>query len=92
MARYTAKNYVMNPDTELVCVCDLDEERARSIANQYGVMAYTDMQTMLHNEEIDIVSIATAGEENGGHHYAPAIMAIEAGKDVLVEKNLSPII
>ncbi|WP_342045260.1 Gfo/Idh/MocA family protein [Bacillus sp. OTU530] len=83
------QNYVMNPDTELVCVCDLDEERARSIANQYGVMAYTDMQTMLHNEEIDIVSIATAGEENGGHHYAPAIMAIEAGKDVLVEKPIS---
>ena len=89
IGRIHCQNYVMNPDTELVCVCDLDEERARSVANKYGVMAYTDMQTMLRNEEIDIVSIATAGEENGGHHYTPAIMAIEAGKDVLVEKPIS---
>lgn len=83
------QNYMANPDTELVCVCDLVEERAKIVADQYGIRAYTDMKTMLNNEEIDIVSVATAGKENGEHHYIPTIMAIEAGKDVLVEKPIS---
>jgi UDP-N-acetylglucosamine 3-dehydrogenase len=81
--------YSQNPNVELVAVCDLIEERAQAMADLHGTKAYTDMNVMLENEEIDIVSIATAGEENGGDHYLPAITAIEAGKDVLVEKPIS---
>ena len=83
------RTYSENPDVELVAVCDLVRERAEHMANLYGTKYYSDMKTMLEEEEIDIVSIATAGEENGGHHYLPTIMAIEAGKDVLVEKPIS---
>lgn len=81
--------YSQNGDVKLVAVCDLIEERAQAMSELYGAKAYTDMKTMLDNEEIDIVSVATAGEENGGDHYGPAVMAIEAGKDVLVEKPIS---
>ncbi|MGP4038687.1 Gfo/Idh/MocA family protein [Gracilibacillus sp. D59] len=81
--------YSENPKVELVAACDLIEERAQAMADLYGAQAYQDMGTMLENEEIDIVSIATAGKENGGDHYRPAVMAIEAGKDVLVEKPIS---
>lgn len=81
--------FSQNPDTQVVAVCDLVEERAQAMAGEYKAKPYTDIQTMLNNEDIDIVSIATAGEENGGHHYIPAILAIEAGKDVLVEKPIS---
>jgi UDP-N-acetylglucosamine 3-dehydrogenase len=83
------QTYSENPDVQLVAVCDLVQERAEHMAKSYGTKFYTDMKTMLENEEIDIVSIATAGEENGGHHYLPTITAIEAGKDVLVEKPIS---
>jgi len=89
IGRIHCQNYMVNPDTKLVCVCDLIEERAKAIADQYGIRFYTDMKTMLSNEEIDIVSVATAGTENGGHHFTPTILAIEAGKDVLVEKPIS---
>ncbi|MGY4691039.1 Gfo/Idh/MocA family protein [Salibacterium sp. K-3] len=75
--------------TELVAVCDLLKERSQNAAKQYNANSYTDVRVMLENEEIDIVSIATAGEENGSHHYTPAMIAIEAGKDVIVEKPLS---
>ncbi|WP_163537538.1 Gfo/Idh/MocA family oxidoreductase [Gracilibacillus sp. YIM 98692] len=81
--------YSENPNVVLVAACDLIEERAQAMADLYGTQAYQDMGTMLEKEEIDIVSIATAGEENGGDHYRPAVMAIEAGKDVLVEKPIS---
>ncbi|MDC3415912.1 Gfo/Idh/MocA family protein [Aquibacillus salsiterrae] len=81
--------YHLHPETMLVAVCDLVEERAKHAAEAYGVACYTDLQRMLEVEEIDIVSVATAGEENGSHHYLPVMTAIKAGKDVLVEKPIS---
>ncbi len=81
--------YHLHPDTKLVAVCDLVEERAQLMADKYDATCYTDLDKMLDSEEIDIVSIATAGEENGSHHYLPVMTAIEAGKDVLVEKPIS---
>ncbi|UOQ50372.1 Gfo/Idh/MocA family oxidoreductase [Gracilibacillus caseinilyticus] len=81
--------YRENPDTELVAVCDLLEERAQAVATNYQTKAYTDLDALLDKEEIDIVSVATAGVENGSHHYTPVMAAVEAGKDVLVEKPIS---
>lgn len=81
--------YARHEETQLVAVCDLMEERAREAAAAFSVAAYTDLGHMLEREEIDLVCVATGGEEKGSHHYAPAMLAIEAGKDVLVEKPLS---
>ncbi|UOQ45798.1 Gfo/Idh/MocA family oxidoreductase [Halobacillus salinarum] len=81
--------YSQNPDVELVAVCDLIEERAQEMADLYGSKVYTDIEVMLNKEDIEVVSIATAGEENGGDHFRPAVCALEAGKDVLVEKPIS---
>ncbi|WP_248926142.1 Gfo/Idh/MocA family protein [Paenibacillus hamazuiensis] len=81
--------YKDHPDTELVAVCDLLEDRARQAAEAFQTKAYTDLSAMLANEEIDMVCVATGGEEKGSHHFAPVMAAIEAGKDVLVEKPIS---
>jgi UDP-N-acetylglucosamine 3-dehydrogenase len=81
--------YSRNPETQLTAVCDLMEDRAIAAAKQFGSKAYTDLKILLEKENVDMVSVATAGEENGSHHYAPVITAIKAGKDVLVEKPIS---
>ncbi|WP_217708475.1 Gfo/Idh/MocA family protein [Metabacillus schmidteae] len=81
--------YMENQDAKLVAVCDLNEELAKAAAHEFNVHSYTDLHKLLEKEEIDVVSIATGGKENGSHHFSPAITAIEAGKDVLVEKPLS---
>ncbi len=81
--------YHQHNDTELVAVCDLIKNRAQQMAETYHTACYTDLEKMLETEEIDIVSIATAGVENGSHHFKPAMTAIKAGKDVLVEKPIS---
>lgn len=47
------------PEAELVAVCDVDPERARSGAATFGGRAYTDAAEMLANEELDFVDIAT---------------------------------
>ncbi|GMA61199.1 Gfo/Idh/MocA family oxidoreductase [Alicyclobacillus fastidiosus] len=81
--------YDQCPDTELAAVCDLVETRVAQAAAEFRTKAYTDLRTLLREEDVDVVSIATSGVEGGSHHYAPAMLAIEAGKDVLVEKPLS---
>jgi len=83
------RTYRQHPDTELAAVCDLMPERAQKAGLEYGVPAYTDMAEMLAKEPIDVVIVATSGMEKGSHHYAPVMAAIEAGKDVLVEKPIS---
>ncbi|MBS4194252.1 Gfo/Idh/MocA family protein [Lederbergia citri] len=81
--------YNENPHAQLVAICDLNKELAGKVAENYGVPAYSDLKKMLKFEEIDVVSVATGGFENGSHHYEPAMIAMECGKDVLVEKPIS---
>jgi len=81
--------YQDHPDAKLVAVCDLRADLARSAGERFGAVPYQDIRTMLANEEIDLVSVATGGYENGSHHMEPVMQAIEAGKDVLVEKPIS---
>ncbi|MFB5661077.1 Gfo/Idh/MocA family protein [Alteribacillus sp. HJP-4] len=89
IGRLHCQHYSNHPDIQLVSVCDLLEERAAGIAEQFNTAYYTDVHEMLEKEDIDLVSVTTAGEENGSHHFAPTVAAIEAGKDVMVEKPLS---
>lgn len=81
--------YSRIPGVDLVAVCDLVENRATAAANRYGARAYTNLDDLLEREKPDILSVATAGTEGGSQHFAPAMAAIHAGVDVLVEKPLS---
>ncbi|WP_130860621.1 Gfo/Idh/MocA family protein [Gracilibacillus phocaeensis] len=83
------KYYMEDPNVELVAVCDVMEDKVEELSRHYGVKGFLDLKEMLREAEIDVVSIATAGLENGGDHYEPAVIAIEAGKNVLVEKPIS---
>lgn len=83
------RQYKEHPDTALVAVCDLMEERAAAAGREFGVPAYTDLGELLAGEAVDVVAVATAGVEKGSHHFGPVMKAIEAGKDVLVEKPIS---
>ncbi len=81
--------YAQNKDVELVALCDMAAERVDPVGKQYGVKVYYSVKELLESEEIDAVSVATAGPENGGHHYEPVMQCLEAGKHVLVEKPIS---
>ena len=81
--------YNASPLCELVAVCDIIEERADKAAAKYGVPAYYSVEDMLANEELDAVSITTAGMENGGDHYTPTMQCLNAGLHVLGEKPIS---
>jgi UDP-N-acetylglucosamine 3-dehydrogenase len=71
--------------TELVAVCDVNAERAKEVANEFGVKAYTNSTRMLKNKEIEAVSVCTWSTKLAGE----ALKALKAGKHVLVEKPMA---
>ena len=84
-----APNYKADPLSELVAVCDIIPERADKAAAKYGVRAYYSVEDLLRHEQLDAVSICTAGAENGGDHFTPTMQCLEAGLHVLGEKPIS---
>ena len=71
-----------NPRTELVGVCDADEERASDAAAEYGTAAYTDAEAFLDEVRPEWVHVATPVST----HAALAGAAIDAGAGVLLQK------
>lgn len=76
--------------TRLVALCDvdrdhLDKELARCRDNGDKVEGYTDIRKLLENKDIDVVSFATPNH----WHALGSIWAMQAGKDVYVEKPVS---
>ncbi|TRO47893.1 Gfo/Idh/MocA family oxidoreductase [Candidatus Bathyarchaeota archaeon] len=71
--------------TELIAVCDINPERARRIASQFGAKPYTDTSKMLRNNRIDAVSICTWSTELAKE----ARKALKMKKHVLVEKPMA---
>src|SRR5215208_6759634 len=75
------------PNTTLAAVCETDVGKAGKVLAKYNltnVPIYSDQAEMLRKEEIDIVHVCTPS----GDHLGPAMMAMEAGKNVIVEKPM----
>jgi len=71
-------------DAELVCVCDLQEGRAREVAKELSCEWTTLYDEMLKRKDIDVVGIFTPS----GTHCDYAVKAIQAGKHVFVTKPM----
>lgn len=80
-----ARVYNELDSTELIAICDINAERAKAIAKQFGVAAYTDSTEMLKNEKIEALSICTWSTILA----TEASKALNAGKHVLVEKPMA---
>ncbi len=81
-------NLLLNiPDNELVAVCDVYEPHRTEARLKFGHNAreYVDYRQLLDNREIDAVVIGAPD-----HWHAPlTIAAVQAGKDVYVEKPVT---
>ena len=84
-----ADMYKDDPLAQLVGVCDILPERAQAASARLGVPCFLDAQDMLDRLKPDLVSVCTAGVENGGDHYRPVMQALEFGCHVLGEKPIS---
>ena len=80
-----ARVYKELENTNLIAICDVNSERAKAIADQYGVKAYTDSSVMLKDPEIQAISVCTWSTKLAEE----ALKGLNAGKHVLVEKPMA---
>jgi UDP-N-acetyl-2-amino-2-deoxyglucuronate dehydrogenase len=84
VAGHHLRSIAQTPGGEIIAVCDLVAERARSYGEQYGVKWFTDYHDMLRDvPEIDIVAIITP---SGAHHEHAMDVMRRYKKHLIVEK------
>lgn len=89
--RVHAREFAGKPGVEVTYVCDPDrelaEELAQAVEKQQGrrPKAVQDLRTVFEDKSVDTVSIAAPNH----WHALAAIWAMQAGKDVYVEKPVS---
>ncbi len=82
-----AIEYLQNPDSRIVALCDVDPDRAAAKARSWGAdgAAVTDdLADILDNPAIDLVEILVPHD----HHLDLALKAIAAGKAVSLQKPM----
>ena len=70
--------------TKLVACFDTRGPAAEKFAAEHNCKAYTELDAMLADPKVSIVTVATPS----GAHMEPAVAAAKAGKHVIVEKPL----
>ena len=70
---------------EVVAACDEIPERVTRAENELGCKGYATIEELLADPEVELVDIATRNCD----HFAHAKLALEAGKNVLLEKPMT---
>jgi len=69
----------------LVAVCDVIGEKARAIADEYGVPSYQDMHVMMQETKPDVVVVLT----ESGTHAKNVVALTQYGAHIVVEKPMA---
>ncbi len=72
-------------EANLLAICDIDAEKAKSIAKKYNVNGYTKDDDLLKREDIEAVCICTPTIT----HSEIALKTIRYGKHLLIEKPIA---
>ncbi len=71
--------------SEIEAICDLDVKKGEEFSLKYGCDFYSSYEEMFSEADIEAVSIATPDFL----HREPAVLAAEAGLDILLEKPMA---
>ncbi len=80
-----AEAYSVHPASELLWVCDIDERRAKELAEKFRCRFTTSLEEIGEDERVQIVSIATPDFA----HFEPTMKMLAKNKNVLVEKPMA---
>jgi UDP-N-acetyl-2-amino-2-deoxyglucuronate dehydrogenase len=84
IAKFHARAIGEIKGSKLVACHSRSIDKANAFSNEFGGTGYDDLEKMLADPKIDIVTICTPS----GAHLEPGVAAAKAGKHVLVEKPL----
>ena len=85
IARAHAQGYRATGKAELTAFCDVELDRAKAFADEFGGQAYGSPQEMLKKGVVDVVSVCTPPSSHEEH----TCRALEAGLHVCCEKPLA---
>src|SRR5262245_59020776 len=83
LGQHHARVYAELPEARLVGVHDRDSGRAAEVAGRHGCRAFPEVTALL--AEVRALSVAVPTVD----HHAVARQALEAGRDVLLEKPMT---
>jgi predicted dehydrogenase len=82
-----AWNDMRGDGVDLVAVCDVDPEKAKAAAEEFGIARhYSSAEAMFANETLDFVDIATRMDS----HLELVLLAVRHGIATIVQKPLAP--
>jgi phthalate 4,5-cis-dihydrodiol dehydrogenase len=84
-AQLLLPTFLDHPSTDVVGVTDIDVGRAAALASTIGAQVHSDLDSLLADHRIDAVYVATPHQ----FHAEQAVLALSAGKHVLVEKPMA---
>lgn len=70
---------------QLVAVCDISEEKAKKVGEQFNVPYFVDYKDMMESVEVDVVSVLT----ESGNHARDVIGLTKYKKHIVVEKPMA---
>ena len=78
--------YAAYDRAKLVAICDVIPERARAMAEMFGIeKVYSEARDLINDPDVEMVDVCTPTET----HLPLSLAVIEAGKHVLCEKPLA---
>lgn len=72
------------PEAELVGICDIDSQRAATVASELETRAFADVAELLDRVEAVTIVVPTSS------HFEVGKLALEHGCDLLIEKPITP--
>jgi len=84
IANFHAQAIQAMKDGQLGAIYARNPEKAKALGLQYNCKSYTELNELLADRSIDIVTIATPS----GAHLEPTIAAAKAGKHIICEKPM----
>lgn len=70
---------------KIVAACDLDKSRREMMAEEYGCPTHRTIEDLIADPAVELVDIATRSPDHAAH----AILALQAGKKVFLEKPIA---
>lgn len=85
VGEFHAEAYAKSEYSDFTAVYARSYDKAKRLADKYGVKPYTDIETMIRESGVEVVSICTPHPA----HADPAVTAAKCGAHVLCEKPLA---
>ncbi|MDH5402282.1 MAG: Gfo/Idh/MocA family oxidoreductase [Candidatus Heimdallarchaeota archaeon] len=77
--------FVSSDKTELILICDTNQQAAKDLATKHNIDYTSDINTVFTRNDIDIVYIGVPPK----YHHELTIQALDHGKHVICEKPIS---